>query len=135
MKLIKLALFLTGVSLLYPQLLTQGAFLLKSCLLKAVFRIYFRSLLYPGNSVPIALLSVGFPEELRLLLQVQAFLKHRSSAVSTRWWRWCICRGSVGVHTCKEPRTCLLVLWLCAHRTSRRNFHVAAWLLLALLLF
>lgn len=67
MKLIKLALFLTSVSLLYPQLLTQGAFLLKSCLLKAVFRIYFRSLLYPGTSVPVALLSVAFLEKPRLL--------------------------------------------------------------------
>lgn len=63
MKLIKLALFLTCVSLLYPQLFTQGAFSLKFCRLKAVFRIYFRSLLYPGTSVPAALRCVAFLEK------------------------------------------------------------------------
>lgn len=75
MKSIKLALFLTCVSLLYPQLFTQGAFSLKCCLLKAVFRIYFRSPLRPVTSFPVAPRCAAFLEKPRLWLHLRAFPK------------------------------------------------------------
>lgn len=110
MKPIKLALFLTCVSLLYPQLFAQGAFSLKSCLLKAVFRIYFRSLLYPGTSVPVALCSVAFLEKPKLLLHAQALLKHSNSPVSTTGWRKVHLGAQHAFTPMKSPGPVLLVL-------------------------
>lgn len=102
MKPIKLALFLTCVSLLYPRLFTQGAFSLKSCLLKAVFRIYFRSFLYPGTSVPVTLHSVHFLKSPGYHCTAEPFgssLRHEGDISGC-------CKSSAHVQPHKEPRTC-----------------------------
>lgn len=123
MKSIKLALFLTCVSLLYPQLFTQGAFSLKCCLLKAVFRIYFRSPLRPVTSFPVAPRCAAFLEKPRLWLHLRAFPKSTEMTES-------VAAAAAGAQRAPSPMQSPGPILL-AGRARRALCHLAVALLLA----